>query len=360
MSRAADNLNTGRDCSAGLAGMASSTLVQNMSFLLSHFDAPLFPRTISTFGSNGRQFEIFGVDEALAAFEKANYLDCRINMYKSYTQYKGINRQPPGVVFIDIDRSTFGSDSSLKKALNRTLQRIRDYIDGIPTVTWSGNGYHIIQPLAAHILEEDMRFECYPDLPLSNVFLRFCEWFLSAGVSDPNHNPSVRSCLVRVPGTHNSKCILAGKESQVKLIQMWDGRRPKIDLLLGSFSAALAKKRATKSGYSRQAKNSDLMRSGNLLWIEHLLKYPIKDFRKNAANLILAPYLINIKRISAEDAEAIIVGWLGTCDQLRKLDFNSDRLARSAVTYAASKGYLPLRLDSLRSRNPSLYHMLQE
>jgi hypothetical protein len=31
-------------------------------------------------------------------------------------------------------------------------------------------------------------------------------------------------------------------------------------------------------------------------WIEKLLETPIDDYRKNAVNLILAPYLINVKK----------------------------------------------------------------
>ncbi len=35
------------------------------------------------------------------------------------------------------------------------------------------------------------------------------------------------------------KCILEGKDPEVRIIQRWDGYRPKINLLLGSFRAYL-------------------------------------------------------------------------------------------------------------------------
>ena len=42
---------------------------------------------------------------------------------------------------------------------------------------------------------------------------------------------------------------------------------------------------------------------GNTIpWIEKLLEIPIEDYRKNAVNLILAPHLINIKKLAYEDA----------------------------------------------------------
>jgi Primase X len=37
-------------------------------------------------------------------------------------------------------------------------------------------------------------------------------------------------------------------------------------------------------------------------WIEKLLQTPIDDYRKNAVSLILVPYLINIRKLSYDDA----------------------------------------------------------
>jgi hypothetical protein len=45
--------------------------------------------------------------------------------------------------------------------------------------------------------------------------------------------------MLRIPGSQNSKCIVAGTNSEIKIIQRWDGYRPKINLLLGSFYAYL-------------------------------------------------------------------------------------------------------------------------
>lgn len=42
-------------------------------------------------------------------------------------------------------------------------------------------------------------------------------------MSDPNHLPSIKSCLVRVPGTINSK-----NGEAVRIVQKWDGNRPTI------------------------------------------------------------------------------------------------------------------------------------
>ena len=45
-------------------------------------------------------------------------------------------------------------------------------------------------------------------------------------------------------------------------------------------------------------------------WIEKLLQTPVDDYRKNAMALILAPYLLNIKKLTYDDAFNIINEWL--------------------------------------------------
>jgi hypothetical protein len=41
---------------------------------------------------------------------------------------------------------------------------------------------------------------------------------------------------------------------------------------------------------------------GLLAWIERLMQIPLEDYRKNAVSLILAPYLINIRKISPDQS----------------------------------------------------------
>ena len=97
-------------------------------------------------------------------------LDCRINAYPAYTQYKGINRQAPNFIFIDLDRCNFTTEKALRLALDRTLKNIRD-LGAEPTVLWSGNGYHVYLPINAFVLEQEEVFAKF-DQP-SNKFLRF-------------------------------------------------------------------------------------------------------------------------------------------------------------------------------------------
>ncbi|MFL6399443.1 MAG: DNA primase noncatalytic subunit PriX [Nitrososphaeraceae archaeon] len=93
--------------------------------------------------------------------------------------------------------------------------------------------------------------------------------------------------------------------------------------------------------------------------IEKLLETPIDDYRKNAVNLILAPYLINIKKLSYDAASDKINGWLTKCGELRQLDQNFDYTVRYALKYSAKNGNRPLKLNTLSHKNKPLYNILQ-
>jgi hypothetical protein len=79
----------------------------DLDFILDHFDFPetetekgsICPRTISTKTTEGRLILVDSREEALARFKQANYLDCRISAYSDYTQWNGINREAPNLIF---------------------------------------------------------------------------------------------------------------------------------------------------------------------------------------------------------------------------------------------------------------------
>ena len=339
-----------------------------LNFILNHFEEPLFPRTISTYRSEGRQFEVFSKEEMIKAFEQSDFLDCRVNAYRSYTEYKGINRQAPNFIFIDLDRSTFTTERAHRMALTATLKNIKEKLfDANPTVLWTGNGYHIYQPIEAFVLEEEEVFNEF-DQP-SKVFLKFAEQYLSNNKSDPSHNPSFKSCMIRIPGSFNSKCILEGKDPEVRIIQRWDGQlRPKINLLLGSFHAYLVDQRIKELQRQKELKvkyqirmkknDNDTSSRTTIPWIELLLETPIEDYRKNAISLILAPYLINVKKLPYDDAFNIIKDWLNKCDSIKRLDSNFNYRIKYALENTIKKGYLPMKLETLKEKNRALYDSL--
>jgi hypothetical protein len=199
-------------------------IVDGLEFILGHFEEPIWPRTISTHATKGAQILVYNKEQAIARYKQANLLDCRINAYPDYTEYGGINRQAPNFLFLDLDRSTFSSDKPFNAAFNKTLRNLSDILGTkSPTVLWSGNGYHIYQPLGAFPLEQEQMFASKSAEP-SKEFLQFAEQYLTNYKSDPSHHPSFKSCMIRIPGSHNYKLVqknndFVNESTEVKIIK---------------------------------------------------------------------------------------------------------------------------------------------
>ena len=110
---------------------------------------------------------------------------------------------------------------------------------------WTGNGYHIYQPLEGIIFENNKIFYDFlpytDDRDLTTEFLRFAEKFFTNGKAYSTNLPSVKSCFIRVPGTFNFK-----NGEQVKIIQKWDGKSPAIQWIAYDFKNYLVQKKIDK------------------------------------------------------------------------------------------------------------------
>ena len=89
-----------------------------------------------------------------------------------------------------------------------------------------------------------------------------------------------------------------------------------------------------------------------------ILRIPFEDYRKIIINLILAPYLVVIKKLSFEESYQIIYEWLQKCDLLRKLDFNSKSFVNTALTTAYKKQIPPIKMITLKTNYKDLYFIL--
>jgi Primase X len=338
-----------------------------LDFILSHFIVEgqfFFPRKISTYKSNNKQFLVRSKQEVIDAFIESKFVDCRINAYPSLTDYKGIQRHKPDLIFIDLDKNNFKSDRSFQLALSKTLKNINEQLDSdaYPTVLDTGGGYHIYQPVyiptALEYITEFSKF----DRP-SEQFLRFAKDYLSNGKADKNNNPSFKSCLLRIPESINSKY-----GTKVKIVQNWNGYRPPIPReFIEEFRTFLIQKKIDDEAnrqkekimllkkLKRQYKNkcSTTINVNYYDWIEtKILANPFSDCRKIIVDLILGPYLINIKKISYDEAYRIVREWLDKCNNLKKLDnyqnFVNYRI-HSALKTAASKGIGPMSLYKIKT-----------
>ena len=306
-------------------------------------------------GKKYQHFKIVGSrEEALAHFKKYNYVDCRINAFPSLKE--GVAWKPE-LLFIDLDLGDFKSKKSFDLVLSKTKKTIKEKLNGFPTVLWSGNGYHIIQPVECPIvLEEIEQFSKY-NKP-SEQFLRFAKDYLTNGKADKSNYPSFNSCLLRISGSINSKC-LDNKEKRIKgnfrvqVLQSWNEYRPLItrELLYNFHTYLNQKKSIERNKILRRNKinNKKYSLYNSYQWIEKLLQTPIHEYRKRALWQILCPYLVNIKKFTNEESTKILRDWLDKCDSLsgRKLDFNPNQKIKDELKYV--KNYFPLGVQKIKN-----------
>lgn len=219
-----------------------TTIEESITFILSHFREPIFPRRIFT--PIQKQIKIENTDEILKYFKESKFYDCRISAFPFLEKYQITlhGPQPPDILFIDLDASQFKSGRALYLTLVRTLKNIQDRFnsDSQPTILESGSGgYHIIQPLQVIDLGRVEQFSKWSTDP-NKEFLRFAERWLSNSKADYNHynNVSMNNCLLRVPNSVNSKT-----NNEVKIVQKWNGVRPDVRFVYSYFLAYLVDKR---------------------------------------------------------------------------------------------------------------------
>jgi hypothetical protein len=333
-------------------------VTKGIKFLLSHFKAAhqqLFPRKMSTTFSECRQFVIWNEIQILQECEKANYVDCRLN---AYPIIEG-EHIAPSVIFIDIDGD---SKHNLDKILKQTLKTIKLKLNNYkPTILWTGNGYHV------YIILDTSALELIPKLTElcsepSRLFFKFAESRLANRRSDFKHNPSFKSCLLRIPGTLNSKCPVQSVEAEVKIMEKFQGSVPFLgSTLMHDFGLYLAdidiksKRELLNSYFDKYHHENGQPTHQQYEWIEKLLLTPIPDCRKYTIDLVLAPYLIVIKKIQEKEAFTKIKYWIEQCNKIRplmpSLQYFENRIIE-AVDKCVQKKIPPISLKKLRQNKP--------
>jgi hypothetical protein len=191
--------------------------------------------------------------------------------------------------------------------------------------------------------------------------MQFAESFFTDKKCDPQHRPSIKSCLLRIPGTTNSKC-----NQEVKVMQRWNGIRPPINYILRDYRTWLVSEKINKVenkrslNYRKSYNNNCLCYNGTdtTQWIEKLLRTPLADHRKYTIWRILIPYLYNIKNLTDDDVVNILQNWLSKCDVMRALDFNMQYLIKQNTRNSRKCKYLPISFRNLKSENQGLYNTM--
>ena len=282
----------------------------------------------------------------------------------------GIGQINPDLIFIEFDTRDFVSMKAFKTALTKILHNIKDKLGGHPTVYWSGRGYHIIQPIDCPVnLDSIQEFADLTDSP-NNKFLQFAERYLTGNRNDSGHHPAIRSCMLRVPGSLNSKCKAVGIDGEVKIIQRWDGHRPDYRLLRGSFYAYLVGELEKERSRYQDAPATVLRTMPQvsttvpLAGLKNYCRTPIDDFRKRSRDLILVPYLV-VRRgmIDMDQIYNIVMQWADKCGELYGLEPSrreySNRVRSRILEVMQSNPRIPpMSLERLKEKNPGLYEEL--
>ncbi len=87
---------------------------------------------------------------------------------------------------------------------------------------------------------------------------------------------------------------------------------------------------------------------GTYAWIEKLLQTPIPDVRHRTVNIILAPYLVNVKKMDEESAAKVIIAYIERCKQINPNTKINDSYIKYQCKYARNKGLRPLSLIKAR------------
>ena len=249
------------------------------------------------------------------------------------------------------------------------------YLELFQQDLFTGWGYHVYQPIDLPVLEEESIFRFF-DNP-STEFIRYAAQRWTDGKNDACNKPSIKSCLLRVPGSINSK-----NNKIVEIVQDWNGKRLEANKLLQDFYIKSAGKKLVcrskqrEGGYVYDYHSTTLPLhyrypvaamcsttittttvSNGIAWIDTILgNGGMSDYRKILIDLVIVPYLVNIKQCDFDDAYNTAIKWLDKCGQKRKLDFNARFKVRYALNRSRQNGIRPMRLDTMKENYSEIYN----
>ena len=338
----------------------------------------LFPRTIMTASYTGA-FVIHSLEDMYRAFKEANFQDCRISAYPP-TKEDPMVRLVPNVVLLDIDydddlvkdNGAEHADSANKIVVEKIINNLKTkyHIENLMVIK-TGNGRHILVPFGftkpfeyIQEMQPITRLLISPYRKMSNnilseSFLSFAKTFLSDNQADKANYPRFSNIFLRVPGTINMKmkygiahiirteieCIY-----EQKLLPNFGDLFPNTNLIskFHSHMCTIAGNQKDKikmyKQYPRRYHNNRTIH-----WIEVLHTMAVSDCRKRIIRLILAPYTVNIKKLSFQDSIVWIKEWAEICNQARPFErgYNVDQQIEYFIGRAQDSGYLPISKNKI-------------
>jgi hypothetical protein len=102
--------------------------------------------------------------------------------------------------------------------------------------------------------------------------------------------------------------------------------------------------------------NGALSTSASYSYIDKLIFKPISDGRHRVLWLILAPYAVNVLKLSREDAIDFILRYLSLCHL--KEPTTAIYNVEYYVDYAKTANLFPPRLETLKEKDQDLYEII--
>lgn len=90
------------------------------------------------------------------------------------------------------------------------------------------------------------------------------------------------------------------------------------------------------------------------VYIDELMKHPISDGRHRFVWLVLAPYLVNVKKVDESEAIEKIKTYVSASGEMRAMK----RFVEYNVRRAKRNGLMPPTMNKLRAEHPDLYRLL--
>lgn len=299
---------------------------EGLDFILEHFEEPKFPRTISTKATGNKQVVVYSRKEVLRYFKGANYEDCRISAFSLHE----IEQVIPNLIFIDLDNVD---------ALDETLFIFGKDLRAKPLVISTGNGFAVIQPIKMESWKNVSHYGKVGE-ELAKLFLQFASRYLSNNKCDSGNHPSLKSCLIRVPASINSK---NGK--QVEIQTFWDGNRADVH----SFRFKEFVDDLVKAEERLKSKARDFT-SQEITYIERLLQRKLTNGRKRACYLILLPYLLNVKKLPLHNVMLGLYNYFDGYITKQVIEYEAKRVLK--------KGILPYSLAKMKENDSELYDLV--
>jgi hypothetical protein len=326
-------------------------VIQGIDILLDLFKQagqPLFPRNIATAYKNGSMCPIHSKEDIIDMCRLSRFEDCRLNAYPNVVDSDVMaDVIPPTILFFDIDRKLFPNNKDFEAVVRATKDKIKEILNVEPTlILWTGGGIHFYQVIrTSPIIRLDVRVLRFcTDLKTESAkeFLRFTEQFFTNEKCDPNHRPTIKTCLLRIPHTLNSgyEIIERGERKDEEVVILTNnvntdrGIATINENLVREFKYYLSDmkvKQILKQEEEDRKQKLFVLRYGtshskfslrdnakeHYSYVEKLISTPIGENRYFAIWTLIAPYYRKILGLSYEETEKKLLEWMNKCNEIQ-------------------------------------------